>query len=59
MRNFTVLGLITRPSQEYIDNFLNERLLLTYNEMKILFPNTVILKEKFLHMTKSYIAIIK
>lgn len=59
MRNFTVWGLITRPTQEYIDNFLNERRLLKYGEMKMLFPNSVILKEKFFGMTKSYIAIIK
>lgn len=59
MRNFTVWGLITRPSQAYIDNFLNERKLLTYKAFKSLFPDATIRKEKFLFFTKSYIAIKK
>jgi len=60
MRNFTVWGLITRPSQEYIDNFVNERKLLRYKEFKSLFPDAdEIKREKFLFFTKSYIAIKK
>ncbi|GMV78687.1 MAG: hypothetical protein AMXMBFR79_18170 [Chitinophagaceae bacterium] len=58
MKNFTIWGLLTRPSQEYIDNFLKERVLLSYNEFKNLFPGAFIRKEKFLWIfTKSYIAI--
>ncbi|MBS1531002.1 MAG: methyltransferase domain-containing protein [Bacteroidetes bacterium] len=57
MRNFTVWGLLMRPTQEYIDNFLNERKLLTYKAFKSLFPDATIKREKFLFFTKSYIAI--
>ncbi len=57
MRNFTIWGIITRPTQKYIDDFLIERRLLTYKEMKMLFPDCKIYKEKFLGFTKSYIAI--
>lgn len=57
MRNFTIWGIITRPTQEYIDNFLSERRLLTYKEFAELFEDCEIIKEKFLFMTKSYIAI--
>jgi Methyltransferase domain len=56
MRNFTVWGIITRPTQQFIKGFLQERRLLTYGEMKILFPDCRILKERFFGMTKSYIA---
>lgn len=56
-RNFTVWGLITKPSQENIDNFLAERRLLNYKEFKVLFPECKIEKEKFLFFTKSYIAL--
>jgi hypothetical protein len=57
MRNFTVWGLITRPTKEYIDNFLKERRLLSYGEMKTLFHSCRIMKERFFFITKSYIAI--
>jgi ubiquinone/menaquinone biosynthesis C-methylase UbiE len=59
MRNFTLWGLLTRPTQAYIDNFLSERKLLTYKAFKLLFPDATIKKEKFLFFTKSYIAIKK
>jgi len=59
MRNFTVWGLITRPTQAYIYNFLNERKLLTYKAFKSLFPDAIVKKERFLFFTKSYIAIKK
>jgi ubiquinone/menaquinone biosynthesis C-methylase UbiE len=57
MRNFTVWGLITRPTQAYIDNFLNERKLLTFEAFRSLFPDATIKREKFLFFTKSYIAV--
>ncbi|HEX3384090.1 MAG TPA: methyltransferase domain-containing protein, partial [Mucilaginibacter sp.] len=57
MRNFTVWGLITRPTQDYIDNFLNERKLLTFEAFRSLFPDATIKREKFLFFTKSYIAV--
>jgi hypothetical protein len=57
VRNFTVYGLITRPNQEFVDQFLAEIRLLTVTEMKRLFPDAVILRERFLGMTKSIIAL--
>lgn len=60
MRNFTVWGLLTRPTQTQIDTFLSERVLLSYNEFKSLFPEATIQKENFLwFFTKSYIAVKK
>ena len=59
LRNFTVWGWITRPTQEQIDSILHEIRLLTLNEMKELFPGCAIEKEKFLFFTKCYIAIRK
>jgi ubiquinone/menaquinone biosynthesis C-methylase UbiE len=56
IRNFTVWGLITRPSQEHIDNFLAERRLLSFKEFKQLFHDCKIIRERFLFFTKSYIA---
>jgi len=59
MKNFTIWGLITRPSKDYIRNFLKERRLLTKKEFVDLFPDCEIRVERFLLMTKSYIAIRK
>lgn len=59
MRNFTIWGLITRPTRQFIDGFLKERRLLSCREMKMLFPDCRIMKERFLGMTKSYIAVNK
>ncbi len=59
MKNFTIWGIITRPSKDYILNFLKERRLLTKKEFTELFPNCEIKVERFLFMPKSYIAIIK
>lgn len=57
LRNFSIWGLITRPSQQYIDDFVEQTRLLGYDELKELFPDCEILKEKFLFMAKSYIAV--
>lgn len=59
LRNFTLRGLVTRPKQEQIDGFLAEIRLINLAEMKELFPECEIYKEKFLFMTKAYIAIRK
>jgi len=59
MKNFTIWGLITRPSKDYIMNFLKERRLLTKKEFIELFPDCEIMVERFLFMPKSYIAIRK
>jgi len=59
LRNFSVWGLITRPSQNYVDGMVDEIRLLTFREMKSLFPDCRIIKERFLFFTKSYIAVRK
>jgi len=57
VRYGTVWGLLSRPSQELIDAAVDEIRLLNHKEMKKLFPDCKILKEKFLGvLTKSYVA---
>jgi len=57
IRNFTVRGWLERPDRTWIDGFLREVRLLTYAEMQALFPDCTILRERFLGLTKSYIAV--
>ena len=57
LKNFTVCGIITRPSPQAIETFLREVRLLNFREMQELFPDCEIRKEKIPFLTKSYIAI--
>lgn len=57
MRNFTVRGWLERPHPTAVEAFLKEVRLLTAAEMRVLFPDCDILRERFLGMTKSYIAV--
>lgn len=57
IRNGTIWGLMTRPTPQQVGEFLNEVRLLTRGEMQQLFPDCRILTERFLGMSKSYIAI--
>lgn len=57
LRNFTVWGWVTRPSAQQVDAFLSEVRLLTFREMKMLFPDCRIERERFLGFTKAYIAV--
>lgn len=57
VRNFTVWGLITRPSQKQVDDFLAEVRLLTMEEMRRPFPDCQIRRERFLGLTKAIIAV--
>ena len=57
IRNFTVWGWVARPTAAQVDAFLAEVRLLRREEMRELFPDCDILEEKFLGMTKSYIAV--
>jgi hypothetical protein len=50
-------GLVDRPSQAKIDALLEEIDLLSEREFAALFPDATILKERFLGMTKSLIAV--
>jgi hypothetical protein len=56
IRNFSLWGWFNRPSASEVDEFLAEVRLLSRAEMTALFPDCEILEEKFLGMTKSYIA---
>jgi SAM-dependent methyltransferase len=57
LRNGTLWGWITRPSKGVVDDFLAEVRLIDAREMNLLFPNCKIYREKFLGLTKSYVAI--
>lgn len=57
LRNFTVWGLLTRPTQKYCDKLLAELQLLTKKQIEELFPEGKILVEKSLGLEKSLIAI--
>jgi hypothetical protein len=50
-------GLLSRPSQARIDAFLEETRLLTLGEMCALFPDCEIRRERFLGLTKAYVAV--
>jgi hypothetical protein len=53
----TPWGLIDRPSQDKVDALIAEIDLLTEAEMRALFPDAQIIKERFLGFTKSLIAV--
>lgn len=57
IRPLTGWGWLTRPTPAQVDAFLAEVRLLTRAEMQTLFPDCEILEEKFLGMTKSYVAV--
>ena len=57
LRNFTGWGLLTRPSQAEVDEFLAMTTLLTRADMERLFPDHDIVVERFLGMPKSYVAV--
>jgi len=57
IRHFTVWGLFARPDRARIDAFLDEVRLLTYAEMRELFPDCEIRRERVLGWTKSYVAV--
>lgn len=53
---YTVWGLVAKPTEEQREAFLHEVRLLSHREMRQLFPDCRILRERFLLLTKSYIA---
>lgn len=57
VRYFTVWGMLTKPGPAEVDEMISDIRLLTYREMKHLFPDCLILKERFLGLTKSYVAV--
>ena len=59
LKNFTLWGLITRPSEEQCDAFMREVRLLDRQELNRLFPDSKIYNEYILGFVKSIIAVRK
>lgn len=57
LRNFTIWGLVTRPSQEDCQHFVDEVRLLSKRDFRRLFPDAEISHERVLGMSKSLIAV--
>ena len=57
LRYGTVWGLLTKPSPAEVKAFLNEVRLLSEGEMQELFPDCQISREKWMGLTKSYVAV--
>jgi 2-polyprenyl-3-methyl-5-hydroxy-6-metoxy-1,4-benzoquinol methylase len=57
VRYGTGWGWLTKPTQEQVDACLRSIRLLTKAEMKQLFPDADIIEEKFMGLTKSFIAV--
>lgn len=56
VRYFTYYGLRWKPSREQVQDFQSHLRLLSYAEMQQVFPDCAIRRERFLGMTKAYIA---
>jgi hypothetical protein len=56
-RNFTVWGWVNRPTQQQVDALVDEYRLLDHRELRELFPDCQIRRERFLGLTKSYVAV--
>lgn len=57
LRNFTVWGLMVRPSRHDCERQIQEIRLLRYREVRNHFPEAQILREKVLGLTKSFVAV--
>jgi hypothetical protein len=57
IRHWTIWGLVAKPTPADIERFLDGTELLSFREFKALFPDAEIIRERFLGMTKSYIAV--
>jgi Methyltransferase domain len=57
LRNCTVWGWLVRPSNKQVEDALDEIRLLSHQEMLLLFSECAIERERFLGLTKSYIAV--
>jgi SAM-dependent methyltransferase len=56
-RHLTVRGILERPSREWCRNLLEHTRLLTASEMRQLFPDCQIWRERLVGLTKSIIAV--
>ena len=57
IRYLTGWGLLTKPSREQAIEYHNALKILTIAEFRELFPDCQVMREKFLWMTKSLIAV--
>jgi Methyltransferase domain len=57
LRNFTIHGWVTRPNRQQSEQFANEVRLPTMRDMRRLFPDGEIWRERFLGLTKSLTAV--
>jgi SAM-dependent methyltransferase len=57
LRRFTPWGWLSRPTPERVERFLEETRLLGAREMRELFPDCEIRRERFLGVTKAYVAV--
>jgi hypothetical protein len=57
LRNFTIHGWVTRPNRRHCEQFVNEVRMLTMRDMRRLFPEGEIWRERFLGLPKSLIAV--
>jgi hypothetical protein len=57
LRHFTLWGLLSRPRPEAVERFWRETRLLGLREMRELFPDCEIRRERFLGWTKAYVAV--
>lgn len=57
VRNFSLWGWLTRPSQASVDRMLDGLHLLDYPTFSALFPDCEIRRERFLGFTKAFVAV--
>jgi hypothetical protein len=57
VRNFSLWGWLTRPSQASVDRMLGGLHLLDYATFRALFPDCEIRRERFLGFTKAFVAV--
>jgi len=57
VRNFSLWGWLTRPSQASVDRMLGGLRLLDYATFRALFPDCEIRRERFLGFTKAFVAV--
>ena len=57
IRNFTVWGVVTRPTREECERYFQEVKLLNRKEMVEMFPGSTVIYERFIGFQKSIIAI--
>ena len=57
LRPATPWGWLSRPSPERVERFLAQTRLLTLREMRALFPDCEIRRERFCGLTKAYVAV--